>query len=204
MNEPERIGIFGGAFDPPHVGHRIVAMDLVAALELDRLLVVPAARPPHRSTTWPADTRLAFARTAFAGDPRIEVSDLEHRRDGPSYTVDTLEQVRAAHPDASLFLVVGRDQYEGFGAWHRPERIVELAELVVMRRDGRAPPDDGRFPFREVDVTRVDLSSTEVRRRLAEERSVRYLVPESIHDAVRRTWRERDRTERTTGTETRC
>lgn len=204
MNEPERIGIFGGAFDPPHVGHRIVAMDLVEALELDRLLVVPAARPPHRTTAWPAETRLALARSAFAGDPRIEVSDLELRRDGPSYTVDTLEQVRASHPDARLFLVVGRDQYEKFGAWHRPERIVELAELVVMRRDGKAPRSDGRYPFREVDVTRVDLASTDVRNRLAEGRSIRYLVPEAIHDAVRRAWKERDEAERTTGYETRC
>lgn len=199
MNEPERIGIFGGGFDPPHVGHRIVAMDLVDALELDRLLVVPAARPPHRTTAWPAEARLAFVRTAFAGDPRIEVSDLELSRAGPSYTVDTLEQVRAAHPDARLFLVVGRDQYEGFGAWHRPERITELAELVVMRRDGRAPRENGKYPYRRVDVTRVDLSSTEIRDRLAEGRSVRYLVPEAIHDAVRGTWKERETKERTTG-----
>ncbi|MFW6084192.1 MAG: nicotinate-nucleotide adenylyltransferase [Gemmatimonadota bacterium] len=204
MNEPERIGIFGGAFDPPHVGHKIVAMDLVEALELDRLLVVPTARPPHRTTAWPAETRFAFARAAFAGDPRIEVSDLELRRDGPSYTVDTLERVRAVHPDARLFLVVGRDQYEGFGDWHRPERIVDLAELIVMRRDGRAPRVDGRFPFRRVDVTRVDLSSTEVRDRLAEGRSVRYLVPETIRDTVRRAWKEHDTEERTTGHGTRC
>lgn len=204
MNEPERIGIFGGAFDPPHVGHRIVALDLVEALQLDRLLIVPAARPPHRSTAWSAETRYAFARTAFAGDSRIEVSDLELRRSGPSYTVDTLEQIRASHPDARLFLVVGRDQYEGFGDWHRPERIAELAELAVMRRDGRAPREDGRFPFRSVDVTRVDLSATEIRKRLAEGRSVRYLVPDSIHDAVGRAWAERDEAERTTGYETRC
>lgn len=190
MNDPRRLGIFGGTFDPPHVGHTIVAMDLVEALELDRLLVVPVAHPPHRATAWPAETRLAFARTAFAGDPRIEVSDLELRRSGPSYTVDTLEQIRAAHPDARLFLVVGRDQYEEFGDWHRPERIVELAELVVMRRNGLAPPHDGRFPYRSVDVTRVDLSATEIRERLAEGRSIRYLVPGAIHEAVERAWTE--------------
>lgn len=204
MSTPGRIGVFGGTFDPPHVGHRIVAADVLGALELDRLLIVPAARPPHRGAVLPAGVRLALTRRSFESHPRIEVSDLEFRRDGPSYTVETLEAIRAAWPGGRLFLVVGADQFKGFGGWHRPERIVELAELVVMRRDGCGPLPGGGFPFQPVDVTRVDLSSTSIRRRLSEERSIRYLVPDSIVEDVERAWRELIKAERPTGYETRC
>lgn len=206
MSPRSRIGVFGGTFDPPHVGHRIVAADVLEALDLDRLVVVPASRPPHRSAALPADLRLELTRKAFAGDTRIEVSDVEFGRDGPSYTVDTLERIRVALPDVRLFLVIGCDQYEGLGGWRHPERIVELAEIAVMRRDGRPPADDPRYPFRVVDVTRIDLSSTEIRRRLAAGRSVRYLVPDVILDDVERAWAEQkqESDERVTGTETTC
>lgn len=204
MSSSGRIGVFGGTFDPPHVGHRIVAADVIEALELDRLVIVPAPRPPHRRAELPADVRLGLTRKAFAGDPRIEVSDVEYGRRGPSFTVDTLERIRTAYPDARLFLVVGCDQYEGLSGWRNPGRIVELAQLAVMRRDGRPPEPDPRYPFRSVDVTRVDLSSTEIRRRLAEGRSVRYLVPDAILDDVRKAWDERTSDERMTGTETTC
>lgn len=196
--------MFGGTFDPPHVGHRIVAADVLEALDLDRLVIVPAPRPPHRSAVLPADLRLELTRRAFAGNPYIEVSDVEFGREGPSYTVDTLERVQVALPDDRLFLVVGCDQYEGLGGWRQPERIVELAEIAVMRRDGRPPAPDPRYPFRVVDVTRIDLSSTEIRRRLAAGRSVRYLVPDVILDDVERAWAERESDERMTGTETTC
>lgn len=199
MTATARLGVFGGAFDPPHVGHRIVAADVVEALGLDRLLIVPAARPPHRDTVLSGDARLSLTRRAFAGDPRFEVSDVEFERGGPSWTVETLERIREAHPGSRLFLVVGTDQYEGLGGWRMPERILELAELAVMRRAGRETTPNERFPFRPVDVTSVELSSTAIRRRLAEGRSIRYLVPDEIHDDVRRAWSEHTRAERVTG-----
>lgn len=201
---PARIGVFGGTFDPLHVGHRIVAIDVVEGLSLDRLVIVPAARPPHRATTLPGDVRLALTRRAFAENPRVEVSDIEFRREGPSYTVGTLERIGAAHPGDRLFLVMGSDQYEGLSDWRRPDRIVELAELAVMRRAGRRIVADERYPFQPVDVTRVDLSSTEIRRRLDAGRSVRYLVPDVILEDVERSWAERTKAERATGYETRC
>lgn len=197
MTDGPVLGVFGGTFDPPHVGHRIVAADLVAALALDRLLVVPAARPPHRTTALGAETRLALVRAAFAGEARIEVCDAEYRRDGPSWTVDTLEWIRRERNPARLFLVIGADQYEGFGGWRDPERILSLAELAVMRRGGAGPEPDARFPFRPVDVTRVDLSSTEVRRRLAAGESIRYRVPDTILPDVERAWRETSMERRT-------
>lgn len=199
MSAPARIGVFGGTFDPPHVGHRIVAMDVVESVPLDRLIIVPAARPPHRDATLPGDVRLSLVRRAFVGDARLEVSDIEFRRDELSYTVDTLERIGAQHPDARLFLVLGSDQYEGLSSWWKPDRIVEQAELVVMRRAGGSIEDDARFPYRPVDVTRVDLSSTDIRRRLSAGRSVRYLVPDVILEDVERAWARRSNAERVTG-----
>lgn len=174
-------------------------MDVVESVPLDRLIIVPAARPPHRDTTLPGDVRLRLVRRAFVGDARLEVSDLEFRRDDLSYTVDTLERIGAQHPDARLFLVLGSDQYRELSGWWRPERIVEQVELVVMRRAGSSIEADDRFPYRPVDVTRVDLSSTEIRRRLSAGRSVRYLVPDVILEDVERAWARRTNAERVTG-----
>lgn len=179
-------------------------MDVVENVPLDRLIIVPAARPPHRDATLPAEVRLELARRAFVGDARLEVSDVEFRRNDLSYTVDTLLRVGAQHPNARLFLVLGSDQYEGLSGWRTPERIVELAELVVMRRAGGSIQAEDRFPYTPVDVTRVDLSSTEIRRRLSASRSVRYLVPDVILEDVERAWARRTNAERVTGQETRC
>lgn len=198
------IGVLGGTFDPPHVGHRIVALDVLEALDLERLIIVPAARPPHRSTVLGAEVRLALTRRAFDGDPSIEVSDIEFEREGPSYTVDTLERLRAARPDGPLWLVIGTDQYERFETWHRPDRILELAQLAVMRRDGRSGRSAEGVPFRPVDVTRVDVSGTDIRQRLSEGRGIRYLVPEAIVADVRSAWNDEQAVEQTTGHGTRC
>lgn len=188
----ERLGVLGGTFDPLHVGHLVVAQDVVEELGLDRLLVVPAARPPHREAVFPAGERLAMAETAFGDDSRIEVSDLEHRREGPSYTVDTLAAVRADRSPERLFCVIGADQLREFGGWHRPERILELATLAVMDRGTEGAPTgaEGESPpeHRRVSVTRVDLSSTRLRDRLDRGLTVRYLVPESIRERVEEGW----------------
>lgn len=185
-----RLGVFGGTFDPPHIGHRVVAQDVIEGLRLDRLLVVPAGRPPHREGVLDPESRLGLARTAFAGDDRIRVIDVEVRRPGPSYTVDTLEWVRAEYSPDELYLVIGADQLTAFGEWKNPERILELARLVVMARSGEVRTE-AEIPHEWIEVTRVDLSSTRIRRRLEEGRSIRYMVPESIRPAVERAWAER-------------
>lgn len=184
--------MLGGTFDPIHVGHRIVAQDVVEALELDLMLVVPSARPPHREAALGAERRLRITRRAFRGDGRFEVSGLELERPGPSYTVDTLEELRERRSPSELFCVIGADQLEDFAGWRRPERIAELAELVVMNRadrEPRPPPELPELSFRSLDVTRVDLSSTRVRDRLDEGRSVRYLVPEAVRPEVEAAYR---------------
>ena len=186
-----RIGVFGGVFDPPHLGHLVVAQDLIERLDLDLLLIVPSARPPHREAVLGAEERLSLARTAFGGDPRIGVSDIELRRPGPSWTVDTLEEIQKLWEPDELLLVIGVDQYRNFDSWRNPERILELADLAVMPRDGELPRKDPRYPFVAAPVTRVDVSSTRVRDRLSEGLTVRYLVPESIRERLEEIWSER-------------
>lgn len=188
-----RLGVLGGTFDPPHLGHLVVAQDVIEALELDRLLVVPAGDPPHREAVLPARLRLELVRTAFRGDGRVEVSDLELRRDGPSYTVDTLEELDRADSPDELWCVIGVDQLRELHEWHEPERLGRVARLAVMSRAGERPaPDDTplEVTFRTVEVTRVDLSSTRIRERLRQGRTVRYLVPERIRERLERAWIE--------------
>ncbi len=191
MTRGGRIGVFGGSFDPPHIGHLVVAQDVYEALSLDLLLIVPAARPPHRDPALRPEERLELARLAFGADPRFEVSGIELAREGPSWTVETLAEIRAAREAADLLLVIGVDQYRGFGGWREPERILELARLAVMPRDGEAPVPDPRFPFEAVPVTRVDVSGTRIRQRLDAGLTTRYLVPESIRERLEELWIER-------------
>lgn len=188
----ERIGVLGGTFDPPHIGHCVVAQDVFEGLDLDLLMVIPAADPPHREFVLPAPVRFGLVETVFRDDPRMEVSDLELVRDGPSYTVETLREIRSRREPGELFLVIGADQLREFGSWHRPEEIVELATLVAIPRGGTAVSEsavDSAYPHQRLEVTRIDVSGTLIRRRLRAGRSVRYLVPEAIREGVLDAWR---------------
>ncbi|MBI4543840.1 MAG: nicotinate-nucleotide adenylyltransferase [Gemmatimonadetes bacterium] len=175
-----RLGILGGTFDPPHIGHLIAAQDAWSALELDRVVFVPAGRPPHKPgrAISPAAVRLAMLRVATAGDARFEVSDLELRRSGPSYSVDTLRELRERYPGVALFFLVGADQLREMHSWRAPEEIARLATVVMLARGGvrRAEPAVA-VPYTVLPVTRVDVSATEIRRRVAAGESIRYLVP---------------------------
>ncbi len=184
-----RIGVFGGSFDPPHVGHAIVARELVEQLRLERLLVIPAADPPHRPAVLPAATRFELTRRLFHGIPRIEVSPLEFRRSGPSFTVDTLEELARQFPDDRLILAIGADQFAVLDGWKDPDRVRELARIAVMPRGGRDPvfpPTTTPIDYLVVNVTRIDVSASRIRRRLREGRPVHFLVPESIRHDVER------------------
>lgn len=184
-----RVGIFGGTFDPPHIGHLIVAQDAWAALGLDRVLFVPAAVPPHKRgrAVSPAALRLEMIRAAVAGDPRFEVEDLELRRAGPSYTVDTLRELRARDPEGELFFLLGVDQFRELHTWREPEEVARLATLAVLSRGGAEGGEEAvGFPHRTVQVTRIDLSATEIRRRVPAGEPIRYLVPAEVDAVVRR------------------
>jgi nicotinate-nucleotide adenylyltransferase len=177
-----RIGILGGTFDPPHLGHLVMASEACEALGLERLIWIPSAEHPFKRdrVRTPAETRLAMVRAAIQGDARFEASDLEMRREGPSYTVDTLRELTALHPGAELFLLVGADVVREMPDWREPMEVARLARIAAITREGEGIPDGSRLPTRSVPVTRLDVSATEIRRRVAAGQTIRYLVPEAV------------------------
>jgi nicotinate-nucleotide adenylyltransferase len=177
-----RIGVFGGTFDPPHVGHLLFASDAREALSLDRLVFVPTGMQPFKVDTPPlasATDRLEMIRLATDDDAVYTVDDTEIRQGGLSYTVNTLEHLAERYKGAQLFLLLGEDSLAGFDQWRSPERIRALATLAVMRRGGREGARDGQgVTF--VSARRVDVSSTEIRERLRAGKSIKGFVPESV------------------------
>jgi len=189
-----RLGLFGGTFDPPHLGHLVVAQDVAERLSLDGLLFLVAGLPPHKrgEVLSPPSLRVEMARAAVAGNPLFNVSEVELDREGPTYTVDTLRHFRVVHPDAEIFFLLGADQLAEFHEWQEPEGIAALVTLVVVGRDGVGPDQlppvalgsGGELNFISLDVTRVDISSSEVRARVREGLSIRYLVPEEVRRII--------------------
>lgn len=184
---PRRIGIFGGTFDPPHVGHLVAAIDARQALDLDVVLLVVANAPWQKvgsRQVSPASDRFAMVEAAVADAPGLEVSDIEMARGGLSYTADTLEAMAQRHPGAELFLVLGNDAAAGFATWERHEEVAERAHLVVVDRPGTPTPIDDGFSWTRVDIPELEISSTELRQRVAEGRSIRYLTPEGVATCI--------------------
>ena len=187
-----RVGIYGGTFDPVHMGHLLMAEEAVERLRLDRLVFLPAGRPAHkrdRSIT-PATHRVAMLKLAVRGNPRFEVSSLEAKRDGVTYTVQSLEWF-AKRGDAELFFVMGQDSLEEFRTWRDPDRILALARLAVVPRgegDGDLPSLDATVRRRVVFLKppRIEIASSEIRRRLGRRRTVRYWVPDPVLAYIRR------------------
>lgn len=180
-----RLAIFGGSFDPPHVGHLLAAHDAIDRLSLDRVLVVPAATQPlktGRSTASSAD-RLAMVRLLVEGDDRFEVSAIEVERGGLSFTVDTLTQIAAIYPAAERYLLLGADVLATFGQWREPARVMELARPVILERQGEpaalpAGVDEGRLL--RLPTRRVDVSATEIRERVRTGKSIRGFVTDGV------------------------
>ena len=176
-----RVGLFGGSFDPPHLGHWLAAVDAFEALALDRLVFVPAGRQPLKrgQAAAAATDRLAMVRAMAAGDPRFDVDPIEIERDGLSYTVDTLAAWQ--RPDVGeLFFLVGADVLASFHRWREPARVQALATLVVLRRTHDAVELPRAVTARVLDTRRVDVSSTEIRARVRAGRSIRGFVPEAV------------------------
>jgi nicotinate-nucleotide adenylyltransferase len=187
-------GILGGTFNPPHIGHLVMVVEALDQLDLDRVLLMPVAHPPHKEAPADpgADVRLELCRLATAGEDRVEVSDLEIERGGASYTVDTLRALHERDPEHALTFIVGGDMAYSLPTWREPEAILGLARLAVAERDGLrrediaerlAPLHSGdRVVF--FDMPRIDLSSSAVRDRVAAGRPIRYLVPDPVVDAI--------------------
>jgi nicotinate-nucleotide adenylyltransferase len=171
-----RVGVMGGTFDPIHLGHIAAAEAAMECAHLDRVLFVPSAEPPHRGAAEaPAEDRLAMSRLATDGDPRFEVSDVEVRRGGKSYTADTLEELHRMLPHDELLLILGWDAARLFRTWHEPERVGARASIVIVGRPGMAPPTPADLKTVGLDPDRVvicllptpDVSGSQLRRAIA-------------------------------------
>ena len=185
-----RVGILGGTFNPPHIGHLISAQEALIQLRLQRVIVMPAGVPPHKPVEDEpgAEHRLELCRRAADGDDRLQVSPLEVERAGPSFTVDTLEELHSITPDSQLFLIVGGDVAAGLPFWREPERVLALATLAVAKRRGtaRTAVEEALSGLRGGDraeffrMPRIGISSTMVRRRVRAQQPIKYLVPEPV------------------------
>ena len=180
-----RIGIYGGSFNPPHLGHLIVVDSVQDQLQFDKIIFIPAATPPHKieHTLAPANARLDMTSLAVKHHPVFEVSDLEIRRGGYSYTVDTLNALTVLYPKTSFSLIIGADNFLEIETWKSLDQILALADLVVMNR--AEYPVSGH-PSRYVrlakfiQVPAIGISSTDIRLRVKQGRSIRYLVPTDV------------------------
>jgi nicotinate-nucleotide adenylyltransferase len=181
-----RIGVFGGTFDPVHLGHLVLAEQCREQARLDRVLFIPAARPPHKQgqNVTPFARRVEMLQLAIAGHAAFVVDELEKDRPGPSYTVDTVEELRRREPGARLFLLIGSDCLPDLVHWRDPGRIGELAELVIAARSGWSLDQLGQLPAalarQVVQTPLIDLASRDLRLRAAAGRSLRYLVPRAV------------------------
>jgi nicotinate-nucleotide adenylyltransferase len=176
-----RLGLYGGTFDPIHHGHLILARDAIEQLALDRVVFIPAALSPHKleSSPAPPEVRRDLVAAAIAGEPRFVLDDSEIHRAGPSFTIDTVEHVRAAHPAAELFYFIGEDNLAALHTWRRIDELRQLAQFVVFGRGENGPAHD--FPRL---ARRIDISATEIRGRVARGESIRYLVPDPVRALI--------------------
>jgi len=183
-----RLGIFGGAFDPPHLAHRALAEVALAQLQLDELRVLPTGQAWHKTRQLTAaEHRLAMARLAFDALPGVVLDDREIRRAGPSYTLDTLRELRAEQPQAELYLIMGKDQADVLPTWRNWQDIVELAIICVADRDGLtgqetqfSPPPEMAPRFRKLSMPAMDISATGIRARIASQQGIAPLVCEAV------------------------
>jgi len=193
-----RLGLLGGTFNPPHIGHLVCAQEAHAQLGLDRVLLVPVHTPPHKETDGDpgVEVRVALCEAAVAGDERLGVSRAEADVPGRSYTVDTLNRLHDARPDDQLTFIVGGDMAASLPQWREPQAILELCTIGAAARDGvgrdevlerlerELPGASSRIEF--FDMPRIDISSTLTRRRVAAGEPVRYLVPDGVAAAIER------------------
>lgn len=200
------VGIFGGTFDPIHYGHLRTAFEMLQALRFEEVRFVPSGDPPHRGKTYAsAPVRMQMVAAATRNEPRFVVDDRELKRDGPSYTVDTLASMREEQPDVSLGLILGMDAFLGLSSWHRWQDILGLAHIVVAHRPGWRAPDIGplgdlisEFGTHRVEdlhddlcnrihihaVTQLEISSTEIRELVQAGRDPRFLMPDVVRDVI--------------------
>lgn len=179
----KKIAIYGGTFDPIHHAHLILARQAIETLRLEKVILVPAAISPLKKAAPVAsgEVRLAMLQAAIKGEPGFEVSECELLRPPPSYTIDTVEYIRRRGSDVSVYCLIGEDNVEQLPRWHRFAELEKMVRFVVLDRSGKQPSHSYQLIRR-----RIDISATEIRRRVAQNQSIRYLVPDSVEEIIQR------------------
>jgi nicotinate-nucleotide adenylyltransferase len=179
----KKMAIYGGTFDPVHHAHLILARDALEILGVDEVIFVPAAISPLKKAAPIAssESRLAMLRAAVKGESRFSVEDCELRRPPPSYTIDTVEELRGRNSDAAIYCLVGEDNVARLTKWHRFAELEKMVRFIVLDRTGQPPSHS--YPVIE---RKIDIAATEVRKRVASGRSIRYLVPPAVEEIIRR------------------
>jgi len=183
------LGIFGGTFNPPHMGHLIVIESVQDQMRFDKILFIPSAKPPHKNDPLlaPATARLEMTALAIQNARSFEVSDVEIQRTGKSYTVDTISMLMEIYPGSNFSFIIGADNYMELDTWKSPDEIFAKAGLIVMTRPGYAslqPKHQFARIARFMNVPSIGISSTDIRRRVKHGRSIRYLVPPAVGDYI--------------------
>lgn len=179
----KKIAIYGGTFDPIHHAHLILARQAIETLRLEKVILVPAAISPLKKAAPVAsgEVRLAMLQAAIKGEPGFEVSECELLRPPPSYTIDTVEYIRRRGCDPSIYCLIGEDNVEQLPRWHRFAELEKMVRFVVLDRSGKQPSYSYQLIRR-----RIDISATEIRRRVAQNESIRYLVPDLVQEIIQR------------------
>lgn len=194
LSRVERIGVLGGTFDPPHIGHLILGEYAVDALALTKLLFVPAADPPHKhnESKTPVEHRLRMLELALADNPRFEISRVDIDRPGPHYSVDMIQIIKEQYPSAEVYFVMGGDSLRDLPTWHRPADLIYLCKLAVMQRPGIEADAGGHEAILpgitgrvvKINAPLIEISSTEIVTRLAQSKSIRYQVSDAVREYI--------------------
>ena len=179
----KKIAIYGGTFDPVHHAHLILAREAIETLDLDKVILVPAAISPLKKVAPVAsgEVRLTMLQAAIKGEPKFEADECELLRPPPSFTIDTVEEIRRRECDLSIYWLIGEDNIEQLPRWHRFAELERMVRFVVLDRTGKPPSHTYQLIHRP-----IDISATEIRRRVAQNESIRYLVPESVEEIIQR------------------
>ena len=185
-----KIGLFGGTFDPVHTGHLIIAQSVRENLDIDTIIFIPSARPPHKNSDimFTPEERYGMLSAAIEGNPHFRISDIETKRKGPSYTIDTIREITsAAAPDTEICFIVGRDNLIEISSWKEPHSIIRECRICATDRPGHENdiiPEWLKSAVKTVSTPLIEISSSEIRARLREGKSIRYLVPDSVFEFI--------------------
>lgn len=176
----KKIGILGGTFDPPHNGHLLIANEVLHALQFDEIWFMPNQEPPHKSKTngIPNEDRLNMLRLAIDGNVSFRIEMIELERTGPSYTIDTMKMLTGLHPQCSFYFIIGADMIEYLPKWHKIDELIGIVRFVGVNRPAYHSGTD--FPVIQVQVPQLEISSSDIRKRINEGKAIRYLLPDPI------------------------